>query len=93
MSLTGSFFLNHIEGLIFYAFTCGESRMITGEGGIQENNQTNRSASQIPQINMALCDILMCSDVLTDTVHLGVIWRNALSPRGEVLQDSVGRKC
>lgn len=38
--------------------------------------------SQIPQINTAQCDFLMCSDVLTDTVHLRVIWGNALQPVG-----------
>lgn len=38
--------------------------------------------SQIPQINMTQCDFLMCGDVLTDTVHLRVIWGNASRPRG-----------
>lgn len=38
--------------------------------------------SQIPQINMTQCDFLMCGDVLTDTVHLSVIWGNASCPRG-----------
>lgn len=38
--------------------------------------------SQIPQINMTQCDFLMCSDVLTDSVHLRRIWGNACHPRG-----------
>lgn len=38
--------------------------------------------SQIPQINMTQCDFLMCGDVLTDTVHLRVIWGNASRPQG-----------
>lgn len=38
--------------------------------------------SQIPRINMTQCDFLMCGDVLTDTVHLGVIWGNASCPQG-----------
>lgn len=37
--------------------------------------------SQIPQINMTQCDFLMCSDVLTDSVHLRRIWGNARHPR------------
>lgn len=36
---------------------------------------------QIPQINMTQCDFLMCSDVLTDSVHLRRIWGNACHPR------------
>lgn len=36
--------------------------------------------SQIPQINMTQYDFLMCGDVLTDTVHLRVIWGNVSRP-------------
>lgn len=39
--------------------------------------------SQIPQINMTQCDFLMRGDVLTDTVHLKVIWGNAFCPQGD----------
>lgn len=48
--------------------------------------------SQIPQINMPQCAFLMCGDVLTDTVHLRVIWGNVSCPGGD-LQDSVSKKC